>query len=552
MTRKLAHVLFLVIFVVLAAPSAAGAATTHDVRGEWDLTCSACGPQTHIFATQDADGNITGQNGQTTGPTWTITGKVTGDQIVFTVTYTGGGYSSTSTGTINAATTFISGTFDDTAGHIDFPFQMHRLSGGNTPPPSGNLRPSRVQVMCTYRYATDDDLCTATVADAGVQPPVTPTGTVKFSAGGRGVFTAGDRCTLQPTPNSPGIASCSVVYVRPYEAPPARTVPNVNAQYQGDSTHAGSEASTRFLALAPAGCGGSAQGTGSSLASLGVNRAWSAGPVARASARLSAADKRKFNIASASCGLIGGSLGLAAAAQAGTGVGAPSGAATGVVAAGFGLLGAYYGFVANVLDPFDPHWRSIVKPRTPRLPRFARGKRPTRVARAFDRLLAGQGRTLALFGAFQTSIYRAQSAAQKHSKPWTRRQMVAAAGFLTKAARALQRHPRLVRAAARALRATKQDRRLTPDGVRKAQAAIRSKGLPRALARSLRRAYGSKEVAQARRRALRVDPATINGKLSDVLSTAAFSNRGVAAVLRKFANGLRATPLDVPGLAGGG
>lgn len=114
------------LFFVLAAPAAA---QNVDVRGEWDFTCGGlCGPQTHTFQTQDAAGNLTGR-GAAGSTTWTITGKVTGSQIRFTLTYDDGSYTATADGTIASGANAISGTFDDNAGHTDLAFQMRRLSG---------------------------------------------------------------------------------------------------------------------------------------------------------------------------------------------------------------------------------------------------------------------------------------------------------------------------------------------------------------------------------------------------------------------------------------
>jgi hypothetical protein len=113
------------------------------------------------------------------------------------------------------------------------------------PPPSGK-RPTRVQVMCTYVVATSSNTCTATVADAGVQPTEPVTGSVRFASRNGGVFSAGSTCSLTQTPFSPGIASCSVLYLAPTS--PSIT-PQIVATYDGDGRHDGSQGTTQFLTL---------------------------------------------------------------------------------------------------------------------------------------------------------------------------------------------------------------------------------------------------------------------------------------------------------------
>ena len=124
----------LVALCWLASVPPATAQSNTDIRGTtWDLTCGGpCGAQTHTFETQDASGNVTGQ-GRAGSTTWSINGRVTGSAITFTIVYDGGGYSATMTGTIASDVQRITGTFDDSFGRNDVPFQMNRLSGGSDP-----------------------------------------------------------------------------------------------------------------------------------------------------------------------------------------------------------------------------------------------------------------------------------------------------------------------------------------------------------------------------------------------------------------------------------
>ena len=161
-------------FLALAAPAAAQ--TNTNVQGTtWDLTCGGpCGTQSHTFETQDAAGNLTGR-GRTPGGgvTWTITGRVTGSQITFTLNYSDGSYSATMTGTIAAGVQRITGTFDDSFGRNDVPFQMNRLSGG------GGADPDEKPPVT----GPPDPVAGRTVNAAAVEPGVLvkPPGTQSFS-----------------------------------------------------------------------------------------------------------------------------------------------------------------------------------------------------------------------------------------------------------------------------------------------------------------------------------------------------------------------------------
>jgi hypothetical protein len=118
--------------------------------------------------------------------------------------------------------------------------------GGGNGPGSISKRLTATRVSCTYSFATFRNTCTATVGDADAPPRSTPTGQVKFTHTGppatRGIFIAGDTCQLNPTPLSPGVASCSV-----QQLPPNSGNPKVGATYLGSSVHNPSSGETTFL-----------------------------------------------------------------------------------------------------------------------------------------------------------------------------------------------------------------------------------------------------------------------------------------------------------------
>ena len=74
--------------------------------------------------------------------------------------------------------------------------------------------------------------CTATITDIDAGPPSAPTGNVTFDNVGTGTFDSGGACTLASV--SATASSCSVDYT-----PTAAGAHEVNATYDGDSTHSG-------------------------------------------------------------------------------------------------------------------------------------------------------------------------------------------------------------------------------------------------------------------------------------------------------------------------
>ena len=124
-------------------------------------------------------------------------------------------------------------------------------------------------MICNYDVATGTDTCGANVADAGAPPTITPTGQVRFSSNFGGTF-RGDSCTLAQTPDSPGVASCTVQFLPPPTQPVIQPG-GVSATYAGDAEHSGSGGATQLLGTIPTmgadnfptgGCGS----TGSSAA----------------------------------------------------------------------------------------------------------------------------------------------------------------------------------------------------------------------------------------------------------------------------------------------
>jgi len=98
---------------------------TEDITGDWILRFHLGGgnwDHDMTITSQDAAGNIQGVGGYPAGGpyshAWTLTGLVTGDQIQFTIIYQTGnpGYTVWAQGTISPGGTYMSGTWDSSAG----------------------------------------------------------------------------------------------------------------------------------------------------------------------------------------------------------------------------------------------------------------------------------------------------------------------------------------------------------------------------------------------------------------------------------------------------
>lgn len=133
-----------------------------------------------------------------------------------------------------------------TAGATDIgaaQYQTASSCGGGSSGGGSSLRPTATAVSCNYVVATAVDECFATVGDAGPPPASGPTGTVKFTTTGTGLFMLGSTCALTTSASSPTTAGCSAEYLPGLGEGP----PNVVAAYSGDVAHAGSSGSTRFF-----------------------------------------------------------------------------------------------------------------------------------------------------------------------------------------------------------------------------------------------------------------------------------------------------------------
>jgi len=106
-------------------------------------------------------------------------------------------------------------------------------------------RPTGTSVVCDYEFATSENTCVASVGDGGTGTPVTPTGTVTFTTTSGG-FTSGASCSLAPTPGSPAVGSCTLVYETADSG-----LPSITATYGGDARHVGSVGQTQFLGTGP-------------------------------------------------------------------------------------------------------------------------------------------------------------------------------------------------------------------------------------------------------------------------------------------------------------
>ncbi|MHB8531809.1 MAG: hypothetical protein ACYDC2_03715, partial [Solirubrobacteraceae bacterium] len=246
-------------FGAVAAP-AFGA--EYDVRGTWEAgacvsgTLAACEakpeyPQKMAIETENfATGALTGYGETTSGAkVATLTGTISGCTVK--THYEQPGYTSDATLTLSADGTKLQGTFSDSYGRVNDPTWASRASGpgcGSTPAEGEpvkeekkGLRPTGTSVICNYEIATSEDVCGASVGDGGAGAPVTPTGTVKFTAT-TGGFSSGAACSLVSTPLSPQVASCTVVFFASESK-----LPTVTAAYGGDAVHSGSTGSTQFL-----------------------------------------------------------------------------------------------------------------------------------------------------------------------------------------------------------------------------------------------------------------------------------------------------------------
>lgn len=240
MGRRFLHLLSMAGLILLGATTSAAAATNVDVRGDWAEQSHYGGTSSYVmhWTTEDfSSGAVSGTGGQPGNDQWSMTGTITGNHLVYTLTYYGGGYHSTEDVTVAADGNSYSGTFSDSNGTTG------TITASRTSGPPG-LHPTSTAVQCHYSLATGDDTCTSTVGDGSTTAtPTTPTGSVHYTSAYGGVFSAGDTCSLVASASSPSVATCSVVYIPPTNDTRA---PLITASYGGDASHAASSGQTQF------------------------------------------------------------------------------------------------------------------------------------------------------------------------------------------------------------------------------------------------------------------------------------------------------------------
>ncbi len=211
-----------------SAPSISGQASPGQVlscaTGAWDTTI------TSFAFGWNRDGNVIGG---AVSSTYTPTSADVGHALTCTVT------ASNSNGSAQATSSPVTVT------------PASGPPGGGSPP-----RGSGITVRCDLVFAISAFSCTAVVADAGAPPLSPPSGHVRFDAGGKGVFSTGNTCTLVdrftnasgiPVTFPPGASGCSVLYTPPLRFVPFSGPPPVKAFYLGDSRHRKSGGLDNFL-----------------------------------------------------------------------------------------------------------------------------------------------------------------------------------------------------------------------------------------------------------------------------------------------------------------
>lgn len=342
---------------------------------------------------------------------------------------------------------------------------------------STSLRPTALHLTCTYTVATSADTCTASVADTGAPPFITPTGPVGYSDTGGGL--ALRTCNLQATPLSPGVASCAVEFI-----PPSSAIPSLTAAYAGDAQHSGSAGSAGEIV----GVWGPEPQSEEAAALCGIAAAAgrareSSGSDCASFTKAMARERRDEDLRA--CAFMSGFGGVSALVPGGQ-------AAAGLSA----LAAAYFCYDAveqNRIyeDPPDSHWHTIVRPRNvrpPTLPALS-GPHARAAGTALRKLFGALGRESALIGAMGTSINRATTAARAHNARWAGRQKRAAKRFAARAALLASQLPSLSRHASRLLaKVAGLSATISPADVASFESTVASSGVPAAIARWVKRA----------------------------------------------------------------
>jgi hypothetical protein len=124
----------------------------------------------------------------------------------------------------------------------DYPGDATHVGGAASTNVTGTLRQISTSVRCDSSVVVGSPAtCTATVTDIDGGTSSTPSGTVGWSAGGQGAFSA-TSCTLA---GAGAAASCSVTFT-----PSASGTPTVTASYGGDQRHTSGIGSTQITGTA--------------------------------------------------------------------------------------------------------------------------------------------------------------------------------------------------------------------------------------------------------------------------------------------------------------
>jgi hypothetical protein len=264
LTLALASLVAVGSLASVASSVAVAAAPTYNMLGSWTTGYDSGSTREAQNGTWDitqmdmATGAFSG-TAEIEGITFTLTGTESGAEVEQELSE--GGYTAHDTYTLSVLASGHVGTNDGTFEAGSFWAEQ----GGSTSEETATkeaakkakeegekaeksaIRPTGTSVTCNYELATSEDTCVASVGDGGSGTPVTPTGSVTFTTTSGG-FTSGASCSLAPTPGSPSVASCTLVYFTTESG-----LPTITATYGGDSRHTGSVGHTQFLGLGAEG-----------------------------------------------------------------------------------------------------------------------------------------------------------------------------------------------------------------------------------------------------------------------------------------------------------
>jgi hypothetical protein len=235
------------LLVVILAGSVPPARAAGGITGTWEC-CGEGGAAAQNFVITDNGGSLSGQGLQPGGASFAvISGTQSGSSVTIVTTYEASfapGYVATFVGTVSGET--MSGSWTSNAGQSGT-WTARLAAGTGTSKKTTAPGSSFTAVECTISVvAPDTSTCTAQVAGFDAKHPVSPTGSVAFTATSG---TVGSSCSLTATPGSPGISSCTVSYLPSPALMPGQPAP-VTAHYAGDSNF---KASTGVSSYAPVG-----------------------------------------------------------------------------------------------------------------------------------------------------------------------------------------------------------------------------------------------------------------------------------------------------------